>query len=83
MPAAKRPALNGSLVTINECSRRHKLVLWVIGGLVLIAAGYMEAGRQIQAEVTKRIDGTLLRIEAEQGHQRNLLEDIRRNGGGG
>ncbi len=35
-----------------------------------------------QAEVTKRIDGSLIRIEQEQGRQRTMLEDIWRKNGG-
>jgi hypothetical protein len=35
-----------------------------------------------QIEVTKRIDGTLIRIEQEQGRQRSMLEDIWKKNGG-
>lgn len=63
------------------------MLRWVIGGLAALALLYMEMGfrsqQGSQAEIIKRIDGTLMRIETEQTYQRGILEDIRSNGGGG
>ncbi len=118
-PPQKKPALNGPLVTLRECGSRHRMLRWVITGLVVIGLAYagsaslvlnntmgkvnqvrvdtveqvskvrsdtmeqvnavrvgMTGHIQSQVEVTKRLDGTLTRMEG-------VLEEIRRNGGGG